>query len=83
MGKYDPLRDRLNTRRDQAVTFTFADLDRIVPGGLPPSARKHRAWWANNADTHTHAEAWLDVGRAVDAVDLNAETVTFSAASAQ
>ncbi len=80
MGKYDSLRDRLNVRIDQPVTMTFAEIDRIVPGGLPPSARKHRAWWANHAGTHVHAEAWLDVGRTVDAVDLNMQSVTFSRA---
>lgn len=83
MGKYDPLRDKLNVRRDQQLTLTFTEIDRIVPGGLPPSARTQRTWWANHAGTHVQADAWLDVGRTVERVDLNAGTVTFSRAASR
>lgn len=37
-------------------------LDAIV-GGLPASARKHAAWWANGPKSHAHAAAWGSAGR--------------------
>jgi hypothetical protein len=54
----------------------FVEISRLV-GGLPPSARRHRAWWANSP-SHVQAHAWLELGRRVEAVDLEREVVRFS-----
>lgn len=79
MAKYDALRDHLANvpAATRTVTMRFAEVDAIV-GGLPPSARRHRAWWAN--DSKVEAMAWRAAGRHVDTggVDFNAETVTFA-----
>jgi hypothetical protein len=77
-GKYVPLREHLAATR-APVEVSFADIDRLV-GGLPPSARDHREWWANTHG-HTHANAWLDAGMRVDSVNLGAEWVRFVPAS--
>ena len=78
MGKYEELRKRLQGPPDGAVELTFTDIDRVV-GGLPRSARKHRAWWSNERQgTHVQCAGWLDAGRRVEDVDLNAGRVRFS-----
>jgi hypothetical protein len=57
------------------LTLTFQVIDALV-GGLPASARMHRAWWANDA-SHSHARAWLGCGRTVASVDFTGKSVTF------
>lgn len=60
------------------VKTTFGDVERVLGRPLPASARKHRAWWANEAvGTHSHARSWLDARRKTRNVDLNAATVEF------
>jgi hypothetical protein len=46
-------------------------------GGLPPSAYRHRAWWADDV-THVEARAWLELGRRVEEVNLERQIVQFS-----
>src|SRR5688500_11505188 len=62
MGRYDALTALLQARNDPVVTLTFAELDEIV-GGLPASARKYAAWWANKVSSQPHAAAWLNANR--------------------
>lgn len=76
--KYQPLRDRLRRRPHEPAEIDLEAVADLV-GGLPDSAYRHRAWWANNI-THTQAGAWLTVGRRVDHVDLHHGQVRFSAA---
>lgn len=79
MGKYDALAEHLSRipPDELTVTFSFADIDRIV-GGLPPSAYRIRQWWAN--DSKVEARAWRSAGWHVDAggIDLNAQKVRFA-----
>ena len=77
MAKYDPLRDHLKNAATGPVTLSFARIDEIV-GGLPRSARTHRAWWSNHEGRHVQARAWLAAGRTVTSVDLVREQVAFS-----
>lgn len=73
-GKYAPLAEYLKGQ----VTGVDLDFDAIgaLVGGLPTSARRHRAWWANDA-THPQARAWLEAGWRVAAVDLEGSHVRF------
>lgn len=80
MGKYAPLADRLAINPQAPITMAFDDIDSLVDGGLPPSARRYPGWWSNNDQGHVHARAWLDHGRRVVSVDLAGEVVTFGAA---
>ena len=43
------------------LVMTFEQLEAIIGAELPPSARRHRAWWNNHAG-NTQGRAWLDVG---------------------
>lgn len=56
-------------------TLDFAHLDELV-GGLPLSARVHRAWWANSSQAHS--VAWRVADWRVHSVDLAAGSVTFT-----
>ena len=77
MAKYDPLRDLSRPHGTDVVRLTMDEIAALVPGGLPPSAYRHGAWWANDGHhSHVQARAWLDVGRAATP-DLGARTVTF------
>ena len=76
MGKYDPLRDHLaSLTQDGPVTMGFADVGALV-GGLPESARAHRAWWAN--DSKSEAVAWRSAGWHVESVNFTSERVVFA-----
>jgi hypothetical protein len=76
MAKYDPLEAHL-TRRDEAeFELGFADVERIVGGGLPPGASRPQ-WWANEtgADGHVQCRAWRNAG--YDAFLLQRNRVQF------
>lgn len=75
-GKYQPLRERLESLSEQRTTcdMSFAQIDHLV-GGLPPSARRHRGWWSRQSGFH--ANAWRDAGWLIESVDLDEESVTF------
>lgn len=79
MAKYDPLRDELRRRGQPRITMSFAEIDQLVPGGLPNSAYQYQAWWADEREPKTHVQklAWLEAGYRVDRYDLAARTVTF------
>ena len=78
MAKYDALREHLVQEGGPVVTLSFAVLDGLLPGGLPPSARRHRVWWQNNPPkSHVQARAWHDAGYVVEDVGLPNGPVTF------
>jgi hypothetical protein len=78
MGKYDRLGDHLSSCEEHRVHLAFSELERVLGFALPPSASRHRAWWANEREgSHSHARSWLNNGWRVDYVDLNAKQVVF------
>lgn len=81
MAKYDPLFEHLCRLPDGPVELSFDEVDQLV-GGLPVSAERQRAWWANEADgRRAQAKAWRNAGREVTDVDLAARVVRFSGAT--
>jgi hypothetical protein len=80
VGKYDPLLEHLCRAGDEPVELTFGEIDAIV-GGLPASAQRWPAWWANETagSRHVQAKAWLGAGREVEHVDRAGRRVRFSA----
>ena len=63
MSRYTQLTPFLLSKQDAQVTLSFDELDSLVAGGLPNSAKQYHAWWANNAASQPHAKFWLDAGR--------------------
>src|SRR5262245_59841707 len=57
--------------------MSFADIERIIGSKLPPSARKHRPWWSNNATNSVMTKVWLDAGFASEQVDMTARRLVF------
>ena len=59
MSKYDPLRIFLENAAKgvSEMTLTFQQIETILGFTLPPSARRHRAWWANPGTPHDHPHA--------------------------
>ena len=77
MAKYDALAAFLAElpRNQSEVELTFGRIDGLV-GGLPPSARRLRTWWANNSQGQSLA--WHRSGWHVRSVDLAGRTVAFA-----
>jgi len=75
---YGVLRDWLLADGRSKVVATFAELDQLLLGGLPDSARRYRLWWrTGDAGKNVHARAWLEAGYQVEMVDPSAGIVTF------
>jgi hypothetical protein len=75
MARYGTLTSYLLGRSEAVVTLSFSELDRLV-NGLPASARKYQAWWANSYTGQPHAQFWLDAHRQAKP-DFNAGIVRF------
>jgi hypothetical protein len=41
------------------IVLSFSQIETIIGGALPPSARRHRALWSNSS---TYAKAWTSAG---------------------
>ena len=48
MSKYTPLTRHLAKRDLERIAMTFDQIEQLLGFPLPPSSRKHRAWWSNN-----------------------------------
>lgn len=76
-SKYGPLGAFLAAHYGDEVPMTFAEIERILGFALPPSARKHRPWWSNNADNSAMTRVWLKAGFRTERVDVAAEHLVF------
>lgn len=57
--------------------MSFEKVEHILGTALPPSAYKHRPWWANEAAGHVHAKAWLEAGYETERVDMEGHKLVF------
>jgi hypothetical protein len=78
MSKYDPLYQHLLFSGLSKLTMTFSEIEKVLGAPLPPSARKHDEWWANNPSGHTQAKAWYMASYKTDAVDVSTGSITFA-----
>lgn len=75
-SRWEPFFAGLTGRRHP---FSFAELEAMIPGGLPPSASRHRAWWSNGPQSrHAWAGLWLKAGWKARLVDRPGGPVTFT-----
>ncbi|NUQ79577.1 MAG: DUF4268 domain-containing protein [Polyangiaceae bacterium] len=79
-SRYAPLAAWLDNQpvdKDQVIV-TFREIEQMIGGDLPTSAREHRAWWGNNAKGHAQSRQWLETGWQVSSVSMRGERVTFA-----
>jgi DNA-binding XRE family transcriptional regulator len=76
-SKYQPLLDYLSQRDSSEVTLTFAEIEAMMGGKLPDSARSNRGWWSNRSKGALQAAAWMQAGYLVEGLDLDKEQVVF------
>ena len=76
--KYVPLAEHLARTEGDVTILTFAAIEDILRGALPPPARgpHAKAWWANT-DTHSQGKAWLAVGWRTAVIDVDGERIEF------
>ena len=72
MANWKSLTSHLSGISDR-VTLTWSELDAIV-GGLPASAKNHRAWWSGD---RSHIHSWQSIGFVVTDLQMGSR-VTFS-----
>jgi len=77
MKKYEPLEEFLEKKGVNSVPMSFSEIESVIRCGLPPSARKHRAWWSNNPSNSVITYAWLAAGYKTTEVNLEGEKVVF------
>lgn len=79
MSRYSPLGRHLEGLGGERVSMRFEEIERILGFSLPRSARKYRAWWANEVrGSHSHAKyGWMHGGYRVHSLRIETEQVTF------
>jgi DNA-binding transcriptional regulator YiaG len=76
-SKYEGLYHFLAEASGDAIHLSFAEVERIIQGQLPPSARRDQAFWSNRKRGAVQASAWISAGFRVASVDLELKTVAF------
>jgi hypothetical protein len=77
MSKYGPLERHLSVSDRRMIPMTFAEIEEIIADDLPPSARKHRAWWSNNPSNSVITYAWLNAGYKATKVNMETGDLVF------
>ena len=78
-GKYHKLYLHLSSLAEEEWPASFRKVEAIIGFGLPRSAYRHRAWWANETSeaSHTHSLAWRAAGWETAEVDMGAQSLLF------
>lgn len=78
-GKYRGLHAHLSGLQSREWKTSFSEVESVLGFGLPASARRYAAWWANeNGDNrHSQSIAWTAAGWKTAEVDMDAETLSF------
>lgn len=77
MGKYDRLGEFLKSQRTREVPMSFADIERVIGGKLPPNSPQYPAWWSNNPTNNVMTKVWLAAGFRTEQVDTKARKLVF------
>ena len=76
-GKYQRLYTHLRSLQTEEWRTSFGEIESVIGFELPPSARLHRPWWANqnSGNGHSQALAWTVAGWETAEVDMDSETL--------
>lgn len=75
MSKYRELSEYLASIDESEWNASFEEIEQILGGSLPESARQYPAWWANQK--RAQSWGWQSAGWKASAVDLANERVKF------
>jgi CBS domain-containing protein len=78
-SRYAPLADFLLSKSGEIdqIKISFDEIEVIIGGALPISARSHRAWWANDTTGHSQSRNWLESGWRTSYVNMTEGSVVF------
>lgn len=76
-SKYQPLYEHLRRQGQDQVTLTIGEIEQLIGGRLPATARTQRAWWSNRRKGAVQATAWVQAGYHTSEIDLAQERITF------
>jgi hypothetical protein len=74
-GKYEALYTHLRDREQPSETMTFGEIEALLDGQLPSSAKKYQAWWANQ--DRGQGLAWMRAGYRTSGLSIDDGRVTF------
>jgi hypothetical protein len=77
MGKYNRLGEFLQAQRGKEIPMTFAEIERVIGGKLPPNSPQYPAWWSNNPSNNVMTKVWLSAGFRTEQVDVKSRKVVF------
>ena len=79
MSKYEPLHRWLNGLKRNLITVSFEHIESTICDTLPKSARRYKAWWANQKknDKRPQTKAWMQADFEVEECDLERQRVSF------
>lgn len=77
-SRYARLASFLQQQAASRVQLTLDTIEVIIRNPLPPSARSHRSWWANDATSHVQSRHWIRAGWRVVGVNLTDGVITFA-----
>jgi hypothetical protein len=77
MGKYTRLGEFLRAQRRKEVPMTFAEIERVIGGKLPPNSPQYPAWWSNNPSNNVMTKVWLSAGFRTEQVDVKSRKIVF------
>jgi hypothetical protein len=75
--KYHPLFEHLLFSGQGRLSMAFSEIENVIGGPLPPSARRREEWWSNSPNGHSQARAWMRASYRTSQVNLVNETVDF------
>lgn len=76
-SKYYPLFNYLQTQEGSEVNLSIPEIESILNGELPSSARTKKTWWSNRSSGALQASAWVNAGYHTKDIDLTSQKVTF------
>lgn len=76
-SKYYSLYQFFQQSEQDVILLTVADVQSLLNGRLPVSARSQRAWWSNRRTAHAQSSAWLEAGYRVDELNLENGQILF------
>lgn len=83
-SKYSAIANHLDEQPGRNCEMRFSEIEDVLGGPLPASARRWTAWWRgtpSNSPTHSQARfGWHAAGWVVGELDINGERVTFQEA---